>query len=549
MQAGIPLLDIGAIVTGLGGGLALFLFGMRHMTEALKTVAGTSMKNLLGRLTANRFTGALAGALITAVIQSSSVTTVLVVGFMTAGLLTFSQSIGVIIGANIGTTVTAQLVAFRINEYGLIMIALGFLLEAFARRMATRLYGTALMGLGLVFFGMDLMTTATGPLQTYPPFVDALGRLDNPLLGVAAGAVFTALIQSSSATTGLVIVLAGEGLITLEAGVALILGANVGTCVTAVLSAVGRPRAAAQAAGAPVVFNVLAVVVWFPFIPVLAALVRGMSPDIARQVANAHTMFNVGSAILFLGFTPALARLVERVVPEGEAAGHWGKPRFLDEYFVTQPAVALDRVRMEMARLAALVKEMLNDALPAIVSNDPRRIVHTTRLDDEVNALHAAIVLYLARISQQNLGDREAEEVHRGMLVANYLENMGDIVDKNLMEVARKRQIHRIRMSDQTRERIEDLDRRVKLAFASVLLALESGDLEGARQAADSKAGVNEAADTVSQSLAERLKSGQAERLASFQVEVDIVENLKHLNTLTRRIARALVQSSTGRES
>jgi phosphate:Na+ symporter len=535
-------IDVGAIVTGLGGGLALFLFGMRHMTEALNTVAGASMKKLLARLISNRFTGALAGALVTAVIQSSSATTVLVVGFLTAGLMTFPQSVGVIIGANVGTTITAQVVAFRIHEYGLLMIAVGFLVEASARRVAARQYGTALMGLGLIFFGMELMTSATGPLRTYGPFVDVLGRLDNPLLGVLAGLVFTAVVQSSSATTGLIIVLAVEGLIPLEAGVALVMGANVGTCVTAVISAIGRPREAAQAVGIHVAFNVLAVILWFPFISQLAGLVRGAGPDIARQVANAHTVFNVGSAVLFIAFTGPLARLVERLIPGGTPAEREGEPRYLDEYFVTQPAVALDRVRMELGRLARLVGEMMTEALPAVVSNDPGRIVRVKRRDQEVNGLHGAIVTYLARISQQNLGDPEAQETYEGILVANYLENMGDIVDKILMEVARKRQIHRIRISPGTRARIEELDRRVTSAFASAVRAIEAGDTDAARQAAESKSWVNEAADAATVTLAQRLAADEPARLASFQIEVDLVENLKRLNTLTRRIARVLLR-------
>ena len=309
------------IVTQLGGGLALFLYGMRRMTEALKTVAGSGMKDLLARLTANRFTAAAAGALITAVVQSSSVTTVLVVGFISAGLLNLGQSIGVILGANVGTTITAQIIAFQVYKYGLLLIAVGFFAEILAHREQLRQWGTAVMGLGLIFFGMELMNIATAPFRDWEPFIALMRDMSNPVLAVLAGAGFTAIVQSSSATTGIVIVLAGNGLIALESGIGLILGANVGTCVTAFVSSLGRPREAMQAAWAHIIFNVAGVLIWVLVIGQLADLVRAVSPvseelaglerlaaDTPRQIANAHTLFNLANLAIFIWFTPMLAR-------------------------------------------------------------------------------------------------------------------------------------------------------------------------------------------------------------------------------------------------
>jgi phosphate:Na+ symporter len=200
-----PSLEVGALLMGLGGGLALFLYGMRKLTEALKTVAGGGMQALLAKLTTNTLTGALAGALVTAIVQSSSVTTVIVVGLISVGVMSFTQSVGVIMGANVGTTVTAQIIAFKITAYSLLMIAVGLLVEVTARSKRLRQYGTVLLGLGLLSYGMDLMSEATGPLRTYAPFVSLMQDLRNPGLGVLAGMVFTALVQSSSATTGIVI--------------------------------------------------------------------------------------------------------------------------------------------------------------------------------------------------------------------------------------------------------------------------------------------------------------------------------------------------------
>ena len=250
----------------LFGGLAIFLLGLDHLTESLKLVAGTKLKGILGVLTKNRVVGMLTGAGLTAIVQSSSVTTVLVVGFISSGLMTLGQSIGVILGANIGTTITAQIVAFKVTKYALALVAVGFGYMFFGKQEKARTRGSLVMGLGLVFFGMSVMSSAMEPLRGYQPFIDAMAQMDNVLIAVLAAAAFTALVQSSSATTGVVIVLASSGLISPTAGIALVLGANIGTSVTAFLAAIGKPRAAQRAAMAHALFNTVGVLVWLPFV-------------------------------------------------------------------------------------------------------------------------------------------------------------------------------------------------------------------------------------------------------------------------------------------
>ena len=260
------------------GGLALFLFGMEQMADSLKAVAGERMKLILAKLTTNRFMGAVTGAFVTAIIQSSSVTTVLVVGFITAGLMSMAQSVGVIMGANIGTTITAQIVAFKVTKFALLMVAAGFGMLFASKQEKIKQYGGMLMGLGLVFFGMSVMSDAMSPLRSYQPFLDLMTRMDNPLIGILVAAGFTGLIQSSSATTGIVIVMATQGFISLEAGIALAFGANIGTCVTAMLAAIGKPREAVRAAAVHVLFNVFGVLLWVGLIPHLAEVVTWLSP-------------------------------------------------------------------------------------------------------------------------------------------------------------------------------------------------------------------------------------------------------------------------------
>ena len=262
----------------LFGGLAVFLFGMEQMAEALKRVAGNRMKDILGRLTTNRFMGLLTGTFVTAVIQSSSVTTVMLVGFVTAGLMSLSQAVGVIFGANIGTTITAQIVAFKVTHYALLLVAVGFVMIFTGKTNRIKQYGALTMGLGLIFFGMGIMSSGMKPLRSYEPFIQIMQEVSNPAVGILISAAFTGLVQSSSATTGVVIAMASQGLISLEGGIALIMGANIGTCVTAGLAAIGKPREAVRVAVAHVTFNVAGVAVAVWFIPYLADFVRSISP-------------------------------------------------------------------------------------------------------------------------------------------------------------------------------------------------------------------------------------------------------------------------------
>jgi phosphate:Na+ symporter len=528
-------LNWGVIITQLGGGLALFLYGMRQMTESLKTVAG---------------------GVITAVIQSSSVTTVLVVGFISAGLLQFGQSVGVILGANVGTTVTAQIIAFQVYKYGLLLIAAGFFTEILAHRERVRQWGTAAMGLGLIFFGMELMSIATGPFRDWPPFIDLMQGISNPAITVAIGAVFTAIVQSSSATAGIVIVLASQGLISLESGIGIIFGANIGTCVTAFASAFGRPREALQAAWAHLVFNVAGVLLWVFFIGPFADLVRTLSPvsagltglelaaaDVPRQIANAHTLFNFANMFLFIWFTGPLARLIQRIVPIPPAP-EGVRPKYLDDYFLTQPSLALDLVRKELTHLGELTRTMIDRALATTIQGSEQDAATLSRVDDDVDVVYGDIIHYLGRLSQQDLITPQPKQLQDYIGIANYLENIGDVIDKDLLVVAAKRRRKSIVVASKTREMLQALADEVSRAFDLTLEALESGDPDVALEALESKSTVVGLADEVSVHIARRLIAEEPHRLETFQVETDIIELYLRLNTLSRRIARLSIDAS-----
>ncbi len=387
------------LVVGLLGGLSLFLYGMERMSDALKNVAGEKMKDILmermsdalknvagekmkdilGILSNNRFMGMITGAIVTAVIQSSSVTTVMLVGFVTAGLMSLSQTVGVILGADIGTTITAQIVAFKVTKYALLLLAIGFGMLFSSKREKIQQYGYMVMGLGMLFFGMGVMKDAMEPLRTYQPFIDLMANMSNPILGILVAAFFTALVQSSSASMGVVIVLAMQGLITLEAGISLALGANIGTCVTAGLASLGKPREAVRVAVCHVLFKIIGVLIMVPLIGPFAKFVVFISPSPAegltglqaaaavlpRQVANAHTLFNIGIGVLFLPLVTYFARFVFWLVPDKPLAEvEEIQPKYLSEMLLHTPSLALDAARHEIKRMGKRVDLMNKPCRP-----------------------------------------------------------------------------------------------------------------------------------------------------------------------------------------
>jgi phosphate:Na+ symporter len=528
------------LIVGLLGGLALFLLGMDRMTEALRVMAGDRLRTILDKLTSNRFTGLLTGAGITAVVQSSSVTTVLVVGFISAGLMTFIQSIPVILGSNIGTTITAQIVAFNVTRWALVLVAGGFLVSVATKRARHRAQGSAIMGLGLVFFGMVVMGEAMAPLRTYDVFIDAMAALENPFVGIAVGALFTALVQSSSATTGVVIVLAGQGLITLDAGIALILGANIGTSITALLAAIGKPRDAQRAAVAHLLFNVLGVLLWLPFIDFLASLVGNVGGGTPREIANAHTVFNVFNALIFLPFVKQFAALVIRLVPDKPDPSVI-RAKYLNDGLISTPALALSKARMEMLRMASRVRGMLGDALPAVLDGDIDDLYEVEAMDDEVDELHGLILEYLGRISQAKLSEVSSDEMMDLMEATNALEAIGDIIETNLVALGHQRIEGNIDVGDATREVIGSLHAAVFDAFDLALVAVTQKDQAAARQVAAMKSSIRELEREAVLHQAERLVVDEPNRVANYRLEIDLIANLKRIYYFTRRIARVAV--------
>lgn len=530
----------GTLIFGLLGGLALFLIGMERMTEALRLIVGDRARRILERLTSNRFIGLVTGAGATAIVQSSSVTTVLVVGFISAGLMTFVQSIPVILGSNIGSTVTAQIIAFNITTWALALVAGGFAISSLSKRESRRIQGVAITGIGLMFFGMVVMGDAMSPLRTYEPFIDAMRTLNNPFVAILVGAVFTAFVQSSAATTGVVIVLAAQGLISLEAGIGLVLGANIGTSMTALLSAIGKPREAQRAAIAHLLFNVIGVIVWFPLIGVLASWVSSVGGGMPREIANAHTLFNVVNALIFLPFVNQFAALVTRITPDRPPVGAIA-PKYIDVGLLRTPGIALAKARMEMLRMASRVQGMLIDVLPAILDGDIDTMADVEERDDEVDSLHGIILEYLGRISQQKLSEESSAELVDLLEATNALEAIGDLVERNLVALGYQKIEEAIEVSATTRALIEDYHRSVVEAFELALVAVTQKDQGAARTVTGMKREVQHMERDLTSHQTERLVADEPNRIATYRFETDVITNLKRVYYFSRRIARVAV--------
>jgi len=558
MEAPVNSFEFSTLLVGTAGGLALFLYGMRKMTESLKLVAGEHAKNVLGKLTSNRFTAALAGAGVTAVIQSSSITTVLVVGFITAGVMTFSQSIGIILGANVGTTITAQIIAFKIAESALVLIAAGFFTEVLAKNNRVRRLGIMFMGLGMLFFGMELMSQPTEPLRSYEPFMAYMRTMDNPVMAILVGTVLTAVVQSSSATTAIVIVMASQGFLTLETGIAIIMGANIGTCITVYISAIGKPREAMQAAMAHVLFNVAGVILFVAFIPAMADLVRDISPvsseldptsklisDIPRQIANAHTIFNVLNLVIFLGFTNLLAKFVLRLVPsEPLQVIKIIEPKFIDPYYLDQPAMALDRVSMEIGRMGNHAIDMVRDSMPVLTVGTRERIESLQKRDDEVDILHSAIIVYLRQLSSGDLLGSQPARLYRYVMTANHFENIADIVKQGLVSDSFKRLDHHLMFSAGTEEMIKNIYKEAYLAGQETLDAIAADDIEKAIAVVESKGRFGGLIERARSHLYSRLTQESPEHLSVYKIESNAIENYRRIHHLLVSVCELLINGS-----
>ncbi len=531
-----------SIFLGLFGGLGLFLYGMQRMAEGLQKAAGDRMRRILELFTSHPVIAVFTGAVATVLVQSSSTTTVMIVGFVNAGLMTLKQAVGTIMGANIGTTITAQVVSFNIYEVALPAVGIGFACQLLCKRKAQKYLGLSILGFGILLLGMQTMSQSLHPLRTFQPFLDSLVFLGQyPLLGVVAGALFTVAVQSSSATTGLVIAFTLQDMMSLPAGLALILGANLGTCITAGLAAIGAGVTARRAAMAHVLFNSAGVLLFLILLRPFAELVATTGTSVTRQVANAHSIFNVANTVLLFPFIGPFVRLVERLVP-GEDDVLDTKPQFLDERMLHSPA-ALVVAKKELLRMAKMSLEMLQESVEAFMQWDEKKVQSVLRKEDVVNALEKAIAVYLAEASQDPMTARQSNRITGLMHIINDLERVGDHAT-NITELAEERTNHDLQLSDQAQEELGRMYKEVLRIYTRSIEILESEDAAAARNLLREDEIIDEMENQFRDSHIRRLNEGLCHPETGV-LFLDLISNLERIGDHANNVAEAVADVIT----
>lgn len=538
------------------GGAAVFLFGIFYMSDSIQKFGGRRFGEIVERCTSNRFKALLVGTVVTALIQSSSATTVMVVGLINSGLMQFAQSIGIILGANIGTTITAQIVAFKLTDYALIFILIGFLIKFISSVKRKKLVGDIILGFGLLFFGMKIMSDVTEPLRTYQPFINLLLNLENPVVGVIAGGIFTAIIRSSSAATGVYIALSFQGLMPLEAAIPLIFGANIGTSTNALLASIGTSRAAKRAALAHVIFNMAKVCAFLPFISWYRDLIFQISPHPAgatalttfdqvaqygpRMIANAHTMAKVIAVAVALPFTPYLAKLCMLILPVTEKEKTF-KPKYLSEELLNYPPGALTVTKKEVLRMGDYALRMVDRIMDVLKERKPESLDDIALKDENIDILYKEIRPYLARIGQEELDREESLRETEIVLVAEELENIGDVISKSLVSSLTKCLEYKQWFSDQDWAHIIDFHGKIKETLTSSLAAFREDDFEGARKIVAARDEMAVYYKALNISHLQKYRSGVAESIQTSTLYLNILADFRQLHSLSTNIASSVV--------
>ena len=545
------------------GGLGLFLFGMKIMSDGLQKVAGNKLRQILALVSNNRLIGCGVGALVTSIVQSSSATTVMLVSFVDAGLMTFVQAIGVILGANIGTTVTAQLIAFNITAYALPAIALGVLLKFFVGRQKWVYVGDVLLGFGLVFYGLATMQAGFGPLKHHPDFIALFTRFNaddigSILLCVIVGTALTMILQSSSATVGITMALASQGLLNFEACVALILGDNIGTTITAELASIGASLNAHRTARAHTLFNVIGVIlviIFFPFFVKLIVwvtsnlmdsgppdlLVGSQHPNISRYIANAHTGFNVVNAIIFLIFLPYLVKVATWLTPhkkDKEVMDALRHIKYIDSKYIDTPDVAIGQARAEIVRMGDTVEQMYDDVIHSLKDRKLEELVNWRKREDIIDSLQREIIKFLVQVMQKPITAEESKEIASLMRMANNLERAGDGVE-NIAELIEELLQQDLRLSEGGLHDYEVIAAEVRKFLGLVVSAIRRGDKGVMAQAQKLEDAIDRMREEMRGNYIMRLQSGAC-TVDPGLILVDMLTAFEKIGNFCYNVAQAV---------
>lgn len=542
------------IILGLFGGLAIFIYGMNLMSEGLQKSAGERMRTILEVLPSNPLIAVLVGTLVTTVLQSSSATTVMVVGFVSAGLMSLKQGIAVIMGANIGTTITAQLIAFNVGHYAYAFVAIGFIFYFFSKKNLAKYIGQTVFAFGLLFTGLNIMSSVMKPLSQSRVFADLIINLSNyPILGLLVGTFMTIVIQSSSATIAILqnaagqpINQAGDALINLTTAIPILIGDSIGTTITALFATIGAKVNAKRAAIAHSVFNLIGALIFISFTPIFAKMIQVISPKgpeyeiIGRQIANVHTAFNVLNTILWLPFIWVLAKIVTFIVKD-KNEGKTTINTFLDPHALPSPAIAMNLATKELGIMLSKVKEMLILSCEAFLNANTDNIKRIDDLEDEVDDLQKRTVNYLTNVvSKKELTSKQSIRLAGLIQTAGDIERLADHC-KNISEFAQLRTVDNIVLSEEASSEISDFFNKIRVMIDDSTLALSEEDLDKAKEVIKNEDSMDMIEKKLRESHIERHNKGLCDSRGTIMY-IELIHNIERMADHCNNIAEAVLE-------
>lgn len=532
------------MIMGLMSGLGLFLYGMKMMGEGLEKAAGANLRRLLEKLTKNTFMGVLVGAVFTAIIQSSSATTVMVVGFVNAGLMNLAQATGLIMGANIGTTITGQLVAFKLTEVAPIFLLAGVVMILFFKNPRIQRIGGIVAGFGVLFVGMDLMSSAMEPLKDMPEFISLVTAFSNPVLAMLVGVAMTALIQSSSAAVGLIQILGATGVLPLQTAMYLVLGTGIGTCVTALLASVGTSPMARRAAVIHLMLNVFGttiLLILFQILPV-EQWIASSSGDISREIANVNTLFKVFEVVVFLPFSGMLVKLSEIIVPGEEQTEDEKRLMYIDDRILSTPPIAVAQLCKEVERMGRMAVDNLEHATMDFIRGKADDVDQIEQTEDVVNFLNHEITRFMVSASQLKLPPKDMQLLASLFHVVNDLERIGDHAE-NMAEYAVMRVQKKVPFSDKSMEELTDMLNRVVELCNRALTVFHTRDRGMLPKALVLEEQIDDLEKELQQTHVDRLTQGLCTPQSGMMFS-DILSNLERVADHATNIAFSVEQDA-----
>lgn len=529
------------IIIKLMGGLGLFIYGMKLMGDGLENAAGEGLKGILEKVTSNPIKAVLVGVVVTAVIQSSSATTVMVVGFVNAGLMNLKQAAGIIMGANIGTTVTAQLVSFKLDQVSPIFVFVGALMVMFASGKKRKEIGNIILGFGILFTGMGVMSTSMEPLTQLPIFEQFIVTIgDNWIIGILTGAAITAILQSSSATTGILVALATANAIDIHTALPIIFGCNIGTCITAIIASIGANKTAHKAAALHLIFNIFGTIIFIPFLSILGNFVASLSSDVTRQIANAHTVFNLVNTMILLPFTKYLIIIVNKIIPGEDEIDKVG-PKYLDDRLLETPVIAAGQVMKETIRMANKAKQNLKLSMDAFNSNDDKLVKKVYENEKIINVLEESITNFLVKLSKCDISSKEKGIIAYTLHVITDIERIGDHAE-NIADLAADKINKKLEYSFDALEELSQIYNYTMTALEIAIESYETRDANKAKEVDEFEAKIDKSQKNYREEHIKRLYDGKCNAYAGA-IFLDLLSNFERIGDHSMNISESVIEN------